>query len=364
MVNMNDFIPQVRFELIPIKDLVSSQDYQRRLSDSQIAYAVEDFDVHQINPVKVSQRDGINYVVDGQHTVEIVARASGSRETPVWCMISEDLDYTGEADVFANQAKHSRPLTSYEVFIGHIEAGNHEQLTIRDLVESYGLQIGPSKKPGMICAISALEFIYEHYGYHVLNRTLLLVVGTWEGDMNSFTGNILRSTAKLIVTYGDTLNNATFKEKLGDNSPRALSRMAKERRPGSMGYAEAMVLMYNGKKKPGSDYYLDMQKLASGARATRVVEEDAAAIEAAEKEIAERSTEISAGFDAVEVVAQESKNIDAQQQPQEDFDAVFRNTFFPDRTEANHENNSDEQVESGEDSSLVDPPDLTGDQAM
>ena len=29
------------------------------------------FDVHQINPVKVSRRDGINYVFNGQHTIEM-----------------------------------------------------------------------------------------------------------------------------------------------------------------------------------------------------------------------------------------------------------------------------------------------------
>ena len=29
------------------------------------------FDVHQINPVKVSRRDGINYVCNGQHTIEM-----------------------------------------------------------------------------------------------------------------------------------------------------------------------------------------------------------------------------------------------------------------------------------------------------
>ena len=89
----NPFVPNVYFELIPIKNLVSNQNYQRILSQSHIARAVAHFDLYQINPVKVSRRDGINYVFNGQHTVEIVATASGSRETPVWCMIYDDLSY-------------------------------------------------------------------------------------------------------------------------------------------------------------------------------------------------------------------------------------------------------------------------------
>ena len=58
-----------------------------------------------LNPVKVSRGDGINYVFNGQHTIEIIALVSGSRETPVWCTIYDELEYTEEADIFANQMK-------------------------------------------------------------------------------------------------------------------------------------------------------------------------------------------------------------------------------------------------------------------
>ena len=80
-------IPDVSFELIPISNLVSNQEYQRPLSSGQIRRALEEFNIYQINPVKVSRRDEINYVFDGQHTCEIIAAASGSRDTPVWCMV-------------------------------------------------------------------------------------------------------------------------------------------------------------------------------------------------------------------------------------------------------------------------------------
>ena len=106
MQDLSRFVPNVHFEQIPIKNLVSNQEYQRPLSQAQVEKAIEDFDLNQINPVKVSRRDGINYVFNGQHTIEIVATVSGSRETPVWCMIYDSLDYQNEADIFANQMKH------------------------------------------------------------------------------------------------------------------------------------------------------------------------------------------------------------------------------------------------------------------
>ena len=116
-VDYSQYVPNVVFEKVPISRLVSDQNYQRQLSQSQILKAVQDFDLCQINPVKVSRRDGVYFVFDGQHTIEIVANASGSRETPVWCMIFDDLFYEREAQIFADQQRHSRQLTSYDVFV-------------------------------------------------------------------------------------------------------------------------------------------------------------------------------------------------------------------------------------------------------
>lgn len=226
MEDLNQFVPNVHFEKIPIKNLVSNQKYQRNLSQSHIARAAANFDLYQINPVKVSRRDGVNYVFNGQHTIEIVALVSGSRDTPVWCMIYEELVYEHEADIFANQQKFVKPLSPYEVFLANLEAGNDDQLIIRDLVESYGLEIGTKKAPCVICAVSTLEQIYQKYGYHTLSRVLRLCIGTWEGDMNSFSANILNGITKLISVFGDQLNDEIFKEKVGAVSVKQLVRTA------------------------------------------------------------------------------------------------------------------------------------------
>ena len=255
------FVPNVHFEKIPIRNLVSNQEYQRNLSQAHIARAASNFDLYQINPVKVSRREGINYVFNGQHTIEIVALVSGYRETPVWCMIYDDLSYEHEADIFANQQKYVKALSPYEVFVANLEAGNDQQLIIRDLVESYGLKVGHTRSTGEICAVSTLESIFAKYGYHVLDHVLRLCIATWEGEANSFSANILNAIAKLIVVYGDNLNDDTFKEKLSALSIKQLIRNAKERRPGMMGVAEVMVLEYNGRKKSGSSHRLLIRNL-------------------------------------------------------------------------------------------------------
>ena len=260
MEDLSIFVPKVHFEQIPIKNLVSNQEYQRNLSQAHIARAVANFDPYQINPVKVSRRDGINYVINGQHTIEIIAAASGSRDTPAWCMIYDDLSYEHEADIFANQQTYVKRLLPYEVFMANLEAGNDDQLIIRDLVESLGLTIGITKGPGVICAVSTLEQIFKRLRFHGLKRVLRLIIGAWEGDMNSFSANMLNAVAKLVDVFGDTLDDDIFKEKLGQVSLKQLVRTAKDRRAGSMGIAEAMIIEYNGKKKNNA-YRLHINKL-------------------------------------------------------------------------------------------------------
>lgn len=259
MINeLKAYVPNVIFEKIPIKNLVSSQDYQRSLSESQILRIAREFDLHQINPVKVSRRDGYNYVFDGQHTIETVALVSGSRDTPVWCMIYDHLCYEHEAHIFAEQQKHHRSVAPFDTFNAHLESGSEKHLLIRDLVYSYNLELGSTqKRHGTICAIAALENIFDTYGYHMLDKVLRIIVSTWEGEMYSLSGNTLNAVARLIAAYGDALNEETFKERLGLIPMKTIIRTARERRPGSLGYAEAMLIFYNKKCK----YRLSMRKL-------------------------------------------------------------------------------------------------------
>lgn len=246
-MSYEEFVPNVHFEQIPIKNLVSNQEYQRNLSKAHIQKTAENFDVRQINPVKVSRRNGINYVFNGQHTIEIVALVSGSRDTPVWCMVYDDLDYEQEADIFAHQQKYVKKLLPYEIFMANIEAGNDEQLIIQALVESFDLKIGGNAAPGNICCVATLEDIYRRYGYEVLQRALRLCVTTWEGETDSLTSNMLRGVARLIVAYGDSLKDEAFREKVGRCSAKEIGRIARDRKAGSVGYAEAMLVQYNRK---------------------------------------------------------------------------------------------------------------------
>lgn len=246
---MTHFVPNVHFELLPMSSLVSNQNYQRNISEQHIKKVANEFNIYQINPVKVSRRDGINYVFDGQHTIEIIALAAGTRDIPVWCMIYDDLIYEAEADIFANQMKYKKSLRPVEIFMANIEAGNEEQLLIKELIESYDLEIVNQKSPRSIFAVSALEYIYENYGLSILDRTIMLVVGAWEGTNGSLGGTILKGVALLCDAYQDKISDEAFMERLGRTPIKDLVRSAKERGGGALGYAEAILGEYNKRTK-------------------------------------------------------------------------------------------------------------------
>ena len=249
--DFSEYVPKVHFEQIAIKDLVSSQDYQRNLSFAHIQRLAENFDLYQINPVKVSRRNGLNYVINGQHTIESVTAVSGSRETPVWCMIYDDLEYTEEADIFAKQQKYTKTLNAYEIFMASIEAESEDHIVIKKLVESYGLIISSTWSTGCIGAAGCLVKLYQKHGYHLLDRALRLCVITWEGEQFSLSANMLNGIARLVNTYGDALKEDAFRDRVGYFSAKDITRTARERRSGSIGFAEALLLAYNRRSKAG-----------------------------------------------------------------------------------------------------------------
>lgn len=76
-------------------------------------------------------------------------------------------------------------------------------------------------------------------------------------EFKAFSANMLNGVARLIKCFGDSIKDTIFMEKLGIISIRELSRTAKDRHAGSLGYSEAMLIFYNKKNTGG----LQMEKL-------------------------------------------------------------------------------------------------------
>ncbi len=122
-------------------------------------------------------------------------------------------------------------------------------MMLKSIIESYGLKITSTQQQNGVCAISTMERIYDKYDHGVMDSALRLAVGTWEGESNSLSGNMLMAIARILVAYGDSLKEDVFKDHIGMVSVKSIIRTAKERRSGAMGFAEAMMIQYNLKNK-------------------------------------------------------------------------------------------------------------------
>ena len=58
---------------------------------------------------------------------------------------------------------------------------------------------------------------------------------------------MMNGLARFLNAYGDAVKDDIFKEKLGRISIKELARTAKDRRSGSLGFAEAILIGYNKK---------------------------------------------------------------------------------------------------------------------
>ena len=88
---------------------------------------------------------------------------------------------------------------------------------------------------------------------------------------------MLNGLARFLDSYQDKVNDSAYKEKLGVYSIKELTKMAKERRAGSLGYAEAMLIIYNKRMKnplPWNDLYKTKAEKTKTKSVTDVIAND------------------------------------------------------------------------------------------
>ena len=123
------------------------QIYQRGIQYERVAKIAAEFNEYIANEPKVSYRDGIFYMIDGQHTTEGRILRNGGKHLPILCKVYTGLTQEQEALLFAEQTGHSAPLTAgmrlrakvagrYKLSIAFLDATNRMGLKI-DYYQQY-----------------------------------------------------------------------------------------------------------------------------------------------------------------------------------------------------------------------------------
>lgn len=164
---------EARLRWVPLALTAVSPLAQREINQARVDHIVATFDLEQIGTPTVNKRDGVWYVIDGQHRIEAL-RAIGWGDQQVQCWAYEGLTEQEEAEKFLklNDYLAVNALAKFRVAV---QAGREVECDVDRIVRACGLVVTSDKVPGGIRAVGTLVRIYSRAGAAALRQTLHVV---------------------------------------------------------------------------------------------------------------------------------------------------------------------------------------------
>jgi hypothetical protein len=158
---------------VPIGLMAVSPLAQRELNQSRVDHLVATFDLEKIGTPTVNHRNGVWFIIDGQHRVETL-RAIGWGDQQIQCWAYEGLTEQEEAEKFLglNDYLAVNALAKFRVAV---QAGRETECDVDRVVRGCGLVVSRDKTPGAVGAVGTLLRVYERAGAGVLRQTLITV---------------------------------------------------------------------------------------------------------------------------------------------------------------------------------------------
>lgn len=258
------------FKLIRAQEITFNRLYQREIDKALIKHIFNNFDYHEVNPVKVTFHDSAYYAFDGQHTVVALQQKFGDNYL-VPCLIYYDVPtWVEEAILFEkiNSKKERRPVSTYALWKSKNNRGDETIVTIRKIVEKNGFILDGNKKGesvGRIRAYDALESIFNEYGAENFDETLNILQRSWHGNPNSIQSMWLRGMAAFVDIFNGDYRTERLYLQLSSKDPSKIKTEAKELKNQNVktknDIAFKVAQIYNATKGLGEPNKLDLSKV-------------------------------------------------------------------------------------------------------
>ena len=222
-------------DYIPVSKIRVDHIYQRDTTPRWVQELVANWDRNSIGMICVSiRKDGIYYVLDGQHRVE------AARELDVDLLPAEiwhNLAVSDEARMFV-QRNNTRGIRRIDKFLAAVESGSPDQCNILKIAHAAGWEISDTQsQDGAIRAVVALERVYGASSNRTKDRrpdelrsTLETVRRAWGLDKDGVAGYLLDGLGRFLIRYGDQIDRDILVRKLSKyhGGPTALIGRSKE----------------------------------------------------------------------------------------------------------------------------------------
>lgn len=164
---------EARLRWVPLHSMKVSPLAQRELNEAWVDKLASEMRLEDLGYPTVSLRDGIHYIIDGQHRVEALRKLGfGNEKIECWTYVG--LTEEQEADKFL-VLNNKLTIATMDRFLVAVTAGREIESDIERIVRAHGLTISNQRTPGSIAAVGTLRRIYTRGGHRVLARTLEIV---------------------------------------------------------------------------------------------------------------------------------------------------------------------------------------------
>lgn len=215
--NISDNHGTSKITTVRLGDLRVSSGAQREFSDSWGEYLEKNFNLDLVGMLTVSYRDGVYWVVDGQHRTHGLiswAKREFGEEWADWTVhvnCHYNLTERAEAALFLS-FNNRRTISAYDKFTVGVTADLAVPTDINRVVLSVGLRVDKARKPGSVSAVGALDYVYRMGDAVLLQKTLRTIRDAWSGM--GFDADVIKGAALVLNRYEGRVDEARLVQKL------------------------------------------------------------------------------------------------------------------------------------------------------
>jgi hypothetical protein len=179
---------------------------QRRYNKAQAEEYAADFDLNKLGVITVCLRDGLYWIVDGQHRIAALKMFFAPSDPGVIeCSVYEGLSDAEMAELFLG-LNTRRAVNPYDMFKVACTAQRATESEIQRIVESNGVTIKRQREPGSVSAVSSLRKIHDRAGSVVLGQTIRTLRDSFGDDPLAFDGQLMTGVSLIFNRFNGKTN--------------------------------------------------------------------------------------------------------------------------------------------------------------
>jgi hypothetical protein len=188
---------------------------QREANANAISTLASHFNPDLMGIPVVSYRDGIYWIIDGQHRILALKQTLGE-DADAWEFVAEvyqNISEEEEAALFL-ELNTRKPVKAFDRFKVGVTAGLPEPSDIERIVISHGLRVSQDGQQGSISAVGALESVYRKHGAKALASTLTIMSSAW--DSTVWDAFLIRGIALFCNRYATRISQPRLIKRLSE----------------------------------------------------------------------------------------------------------------------------------------------------